>query len=111
MMDVHPYNCMTPSELAEAYAAEMKAYESCKQRGLRLNIARGKPSSAQLDLVSDILQVLISPEECYADGVDARNYGDLAGLHCAREYWADVLGCQVEEVFVGGSSSLTLMYD
>lgn len=108
---MHPYNCMTPSELAEAYAAEMKAYESCKQRGLRLNIARGKPSSAQLDLVSDILQVLISPEECYADGVDARNYGDLAGLHCAREYWADVLGCQVEEVFVGGSSSLTLMYD
>lgn len=108
---MHPYNCMTPSELAEAYAAEMKAYESCKQRGLRLNIARGKPSSAQLDLVSDILQVLISPEECYADGVDARNYGDLAGLYCAREYWADVLGCQVEEVFVGGSSSLTLMYD
>lgn len=111
MMEVTPYNCMTPSELAQAYEAEKAAYEACKQRGLNLNIARGKPSRAQLDLVSDILQVLVDPEDCICDGVDSRNYGELSGLPCAKAYWADVLGCKAEEVFVGGSSSLTLMYD
>ena len=110
-MEVTPYNCMTPSELAQAYEAEKAAYEACKQRGLNLNIARGKPSRAQLDLVSDILQVLVDPEDCICDGVDSRNYGELSGLPCAKAYWADVLGCKAEEVFVGGSSSLTLMYD
>ena len=74
-------------------------------------MARGKPSSAQLDLVSDILNVLVDPKECFVDGMDSRNYGELGGLPCAKQYWADVLGCKTEEVIVGGSASLTLMYD
>lgn len=106
-----PYNCMTPDALLQALSAERQAYEACKRKGLSLNIARGKPSSAQLDLISDILQVLTTADACYADGVDARNYGDLSGLPCAKAYWADVLDCKPEEIFVGGSSSLTLMYD
>ena len=44
-------------------------------------------------------------------GVDARNYGELAGLKEAKEFWADVLGCRPEECFIGGNASLTLMYD
>ena len=42
-------------------------------------------------------------------GTDARNYGDLEGLHEARELFADVMGVRPEEVFVGGNSSLQLM--
>jgi len=55
--------------------------------------------------------VLTDADACLTDGVDARNYGELQGLKCAREYWADVLGCQWDQTFVGGASSLTLMYD
>ena len=87
------------------------AFEEAKAKGLKLNMARGKPSAAQLDTVSDILLVLLDPAECCDGGIDARNYGELAGLPCARAYWADVLGCKTEETFMGGASSLTLMYD
>ncbi len=102
---------MTPAEMKTAYEAAMAAYEGWKAKNLKLNMARGKPSSAQLDLVSDILNVLVDPAECKVDGMDARNYGELGGLPCAKAYWADVLGCKTNEVFVGGSASLTLMYD
>ena len=74
-------------------------------------MARGKPAASQLDLVNDILTCLVDPKECFTDGMDARNYGELAGVPAAREYWADVLGCKPEQTIVGGSSSLNLMYD
>ena len=102
---------MTTAEMKTAYEAALAAFEGWKAKNLKLNMARGKPSSAQLDLISDILTVLADPKDCKVDGMDARNYGELGGLPCAKAYWADVLGCQTNEVFVGGSASLTLMYD
>ena len=102
---------MTTAEMKTAYEAALSAFEGWKAKNLKLNMARGKPSAAQLDLVSDILNVLVDPRECFVDGMDSRNYGELGGLPCAKRYWADVLGCQENEVFVGGSASLTLMYD
>jgi len=74
-------------------------------------MSRGKPSKLQLDLVSDMMSILTDPAECQIDGNDCRNYGDLAGLKCAREYWADVLGCKPSQTFVGGNASLSLMHD
>ena len=105
-----PMNMTTPA-MEIAYKESLAAFEGWKAKNLKLNMARGKPSSAQLDLISDILTVLADPKDCKVDGMDARNYGELGGLPCAKAYWADVLGCQTNEVFVGGSASLTLMYD
>ncbi len=102
---------MTTSQMQTAYTEALAAFEGWKARNLKLNMARGKPSKAQLDIVSDILTTLTDPADCIVDGIDARNYGELSGLPCAKAYWADVLGCKAEEVFVGGSASLTLMYD
>ena len=102
---------MSISEMKTAYTQALAEFEGWKSKNLKLNMARGKPSSAQLDLVSDLLTVLTDPAACKVDGMDARNYGELGGLPCAKAYWADVLGCQTNEVFVGGSASLTLMYD
>jgi len=105
------YTSASVSELEQEYAVIAGAYDKCKQQGLQLNMARGKPSKKQLDLVSDIMDVLKSDSDYVVDGMDARNYGELAGLPCAKKYWADVLGCKPEQTFVGGTSSLTLMYD
>lgn len=105
------YNELTPAQAKEEYAKTLAEYEAIKAKGLKLNMARGKPSKQQLDLVSDILTVLTDPADCVDEGIDARNYGELAGLPCARKYFADVLGCKPEQVFAGGSASLTLMYD
>ena len=105
------YMKMTKEQLQKEYAELSTKFAACKEQNLKLNMARGKPSASQLDIVSDILGCLVDPAECMTDGIDARNYGELAGLPAARAYWADVLGCKPEQTFMGGSSSLTLMYD
>ena len=105
------YNCMSRQALEEEYQKVLMQFDDCKRQNLNLNIARGKPSSAQLDLVTDMLTTISNVDDCLVDGVDTRNYGELSGLKCAKDYWADILGCQSNEIFVGGGSSLTLMYD
>ena len=106
-----PYSCMSQEELELEYQRILADFESCKAQGLSLNMARGKPAKAQLDLVSGILSEVQSAEDCFDDGIDTRNYGELAGLPSARAYWADVLDCRPEQVFVGGVASLNLMFD
>ena len=105
------YTDMNKEELQKEYAIVKEQFEKCKTLNLKLNMARGKPSKLQLDAVSDLLQTITSAEECIVDGVDARNYGELAGLQCAREYWADILDCKPSQVFAGGNASLSLMHD
>ena len=105
------YACRSRAELLNEYAKLTARFADLKHQGLKLDMSRGKPSKLQLDLVSDMLTILTDPAECIIEGNDARNYGDLAGLKCAREYWADMLGCKPEQTFVGGNASLSLMYD
>jgi len=106
-----PYSCMTREELEKEYQTVLADYEHCKAQGLKLDMSRGKPSTKQLDLVSDMLQVLQTPQDCYDGTIDSRNYGELAGLPSARAYWADVLDCKPEQIFVGGAASLNMMCD
>ena len=110
-MDMTPYSCMTREQLEAEYAQVKARYDQVKAQGLKLNMARGKPSTAQLDLVSDILTTLTTPEDCYDGDIDSRNYGELAGLPSARAYWADILDCKPEQIFVGGAASLNMMCD
>ena len=105
------YRKMNRAELENEFGAVKAEYERLRAGGMKLDISRGKPGRDQLDLVSDILTVLTTPEDCLADGTDARNYGAVSGLPCAKAYFADLLGCRPEECFVGGNASLTLMYD
>lgn len=105
------YEIMTHAELQEAYAAANQAFAACKAKNLKLNMARGKPSKEQLDIAAKLLTVIQTPEDCFDGGIDARNYGELAGLPCARAYWADILGCKPQQTIVGGTASLNLMFD
>ena len=105
------YRSMTPAQLREEYRAVTRTYEELKARGLKLNMARGKPGKEQLDMVSGLLSVVVDPADCLADGVDVRNYGEVSGLPCAKRYFAEILGCRPEECFIGGNASLALMYD
>lgn len=105
------YSCRSREELRVEAKKLMARFEDLRKEKLDLDMSRGKPSKAQLDMVSDILTVLPDGESCVLNGIDCRNYGDLAGLPCAREYWADVLGCKPEQTFVGGNASLSLMHD
>lgn len=105
------YTEMSRSELKTEYMLILDRYNKLKEKELNLNMSRGKPSKLQLDTVNDLLLALQSGDECIVDGIDARNYGELSGLPCAKAYWADLLGCKPEQVFAGGNASLTLMHD
>lgn len=105
------YEKMTLAELQAAYAEANQAFAACKVKNLKLNMARGKPSKVQLDIAAELLTVIQTPEDCFDGDIDARNYGELAGLPCARAYWADVLGCKPQQTIVGGTASLNLMFD
>ena len=105
------YTDMSLQERQAEYAAVQAEYEKLKAMGLSLNMARGKPGKAQLDLVTPIFSLLTKPEDFVSDGIETRNYGEVAGIPAARRLFADILGCKPEQVFVGGNASLQLMYD
>ena len=106
-----PYASLTPAEREGEHARLRAEFDALKARGLSLNMARGKPGKAQLDLVSDIFGLMQEPGDYVSDGIDVRNYGELSGLPAAKRLFAEILGCKPQQVFVGGSSSLQLMYD
>ena len=110
-MEMTPYSCMNRNELEQAYQTALNDFDRVKALGLKLDMSRGKPSKAQLDMVSGILTQVQTADDCIDEGIDTRNYGELAGLPCARRYWADILDCRPEEIFVGAAASLNLMYD
>ena len=99
-------------ELEREYASLKKQYEDEKGKGLSLNMARGKPGKAQLDLSLGMLDVINSGSEFVgADGMDCRNYGILKGIDECRQLFAEILGVEKDSVMVGGSSSLNMMFD
>ena len=99
----------SPQEL-QAYLEEQRAaYDALCERGLTLDLTRGKPSSAQLDLSDRLLSLPEGVKD--ADGVDVRNYGGLTGLRELREMFAELLWVDPDLLVAGGSSSLTMMHD
>ncbi len=102
---------MTRDQLSALYVATVAQYAECKAKGLKLDMSRGKPSREQLDLSNDMLNMQIDPAETKLDGVEARNYGELMGLPACRRLFAELLGVGYGEVFIGGSASLSMMYD
>lgn len=105
------YTEMTLAQRQAEYAAVWAAYEQQKALGLNLNMARGKPGRQQLDMVMDIFDVLKTPQDYIVDGLETRNYGEVAGVPAARALFAELLSCKASQVFVGGNASLQLMYD
>ena len=105
------YSEMTLVERQAEYAAVRSDYEAQKALGLKLNMARGKPGKEQLDMVSDICNVLTDSSDFTSDGIEVRNYGEASGLPAAKRLFAEILGCKPEQVFVGGNASLQLMFD
>lgn len=107
-----PYIEMNESELANTLEVEIKRYEKYVSSGLNLDMSRGKPSQAQLDLSSSLLTSVSHTSDCFSeDGTDCRNYGVLDGIAEAKEFMADLLDDNPETTIVLGNSSLNTMYD
>jgi DNA-binding transcriptional MocR family regulator len=99
---------LSDDDLAGFLAEQREAYAALKDRGLKLDLTRGKPSAAQLDLSDDLLRLPTTTKD--RGGVDVRNYGGLEGLAELRELFAELLWVEPSQVVAGGNSSLTMMY-
>ena len=102
----YPYHIQRMNQDLTFQEAE-ELYQMLKSKGFQLDLTRGKPSSDQLDLSSD-LDTALSGEYIH-EGIDTRNYGELLGLDSIRQLGAEILACRKEMVIAGGNSSLTLM--
>lgn len=105
------YEQMTNEELDEQIAQLEAEAEKLRARGLKLDMARGKPSPEQVDLSRPMLDVLTSSTDLVDEGVDAGNYGCPDGLPAARCLMADLLDVNADNLILGGSSSLNIMHD
>lgn len=99
----------TPEQLRQWEADLAEQYQALQNQSLNLDLTRGKPSADQLSL-SDALDGILNSDYRAADGTDVRNYGGLDGIGEAKQLGADILGVQLDEILVGGNSSLTLMF-
>ena len=105
--------CEMSREALLAEQAELvKKYEEIKAGGLKLDISRGKPCTEQLDLSDGILNILDGAKDCKTEaGFDCRNYGLFEGVPEAQKMFSELLTIPSENILLGGSSSLTFMYD
>ena len=78
------YLAMNREELAAEKAALEAEYKKFQAKGLKLNMARGKPGPHQMDLAMDLLKMNDYTTDA---GTDARNYGEIFSRSMARSIW------------------------
>lgn len=106
------YRAMLKEELQALKSELEQQFEEAKAKGLKLDMSRGKPGPAQLDLSMDMMDVLHSDTVLRTeDGVDCRNYGTLDGIPEAKKLMGDMMGVPAKNVIVCGNASLSIMYD
>jgi aspartate/methionine/tyrosine aminotransferase len=90
-----------------------KKYQEYLQMDLNLDMTRGKPGSEQLDLSSEILDI-VDNQDFGVGSKDYRNYSVpdlLSGIPECKEIFSEMLMVPASQILIGGNSSLNLMYD
>ncbi|HEY9575333.1 MAG TPA: aminotransferase [Lachnospiraceae bacterium] len=106
------YSQLSKEELLKEKERLEKEFSDIKAQNLKLDMSRGKPAKAQLDLSNGMMDVLNSDSDMVGiDGVDCRNYGVLDGISEAKKLLADMSEVEEDEVIVYGNSSLNVMFD
>ncbi|MEV7907926.1 aminotransferase class I/II-fold pyridoxal phosphate-dependent enzyme, partial [Streptomyces anulatus] len=103
------FSALNPDELTAQRDRALRDYDALVQRGLSLDLTRGKPSARQLDLASAMLT--LPGGHTAADGTDCRNYGGGQGLPELRAIFSGLLQVPVPQLVAANNSSLSLMHD
>ncbi|MDD3362163.1 MAG: aminotransferase [Hespellia sp.] len=107
-----PYNELSTEELLALQSELEKKFEEIKAKDLHLDMSRGKPATAQLNLSNGMMDVLTSDSDLIGEeGVDCRNYGVLDGISEAKQLLADMSEVTKDKVIIYGNSSLNVMFD
>jgi DNA-binding transcriptional MocR family regulator len=102
---------LSHDELTALHAEQTEAYNALLAKGLKLDLTRGKPSPAQLDLSNELLTLPGEGHYMDSTGTDCRNYGGTQGLPAIRTIFAPLLNVPVDQLVAGDNSSLSIMHD
>jgi len=106
------FKTLSKEELVQLKEELELQYKEAKEKNLKLDMSRGKPSPAQLDMGMGLMDALNSDTVLNAsDGTDCRNYGILDGLPESKKLMAEIMEVEPEKVMVLGNASLPIMYD
>lgn len=106
------YKNLSKEELLELKQKLTADYEKIKEKGLKLDMSRGKPNKAQLDLSNGMNDILVSDSDYKCEnGFETRNYGLLDGIPECKRLFAQILEVEPKDIMIFGVSSLTIMYD
>ncbi len=100
-------------DLSAQHDLQRRDYADLQAKNLRLDLTRGKPAPAQLDLSNSLLELPGNDTDSFrdAEGTDTRNYGGLHGLPELRAIFGELLGIPVPNLIAGNNASLEFMHD
>ena len=106
------YAEMSKEELLKEKESLEQQFKEVEAKGLNLNMARGKPSEAQLNLSNGLMDVLNS-DSYFNDetGTDCRNYGIGEGIPEAKRLMGAMSEVDPDDMIIFGNSSLNIMFD
>ncbi|NOQ19039.1 MAG: aminotransferase class I/II-fold pyridoxal phosphate-dependent enzyme [Desulfobacterales bacterium] len=102
---------LSEQERQEMKAQLMERYREFQERRITLDMTRGKPCTAQLDLALGVLEGDRGKAYLTKEGLDCRNYGGLDGIPAAKTLFSEYVEVEPEELILGGNSSLNMMHD
>jgi putative transcriptional regulator, gntR family len=105
------YGNMSRKELEQILKTEEKRYTEYKNKNLKYDMTRGKPSVKQLALSDEMMEEKYLGDYKTSNGFDCRNYGILEGIPEIRTLFSQIFDVPADQVLAGGNSSLNLMYD
>ena len=89
----------------------LKQYQYYKGLNLHINMSRGRPCEAQLDLSMPLLDIVNSFSDLVINHIDYRNYGLLDGTEECKKLFSIITGLKEENLLMYGNSSLNIMRD
>ena len=91
------YKLFSRSELEKMLAEEQKKFKKLVKEGRSVDMTRGRPSKAQLEIAMPMLAGAAAYDYSSED-VDARNYGALAGTKACRALFAELFGVKIQNI-------------
>ena len=106
------YKDRSKEELLQEKSQLEAQYKEFQGKGLKLDMSRGKPSAAQLDLSMGMMDVLDSFTDLKCEaGIDCRNYGVMDGIPEAKRLLGELIEVPADNIIIYGNSSLNVMFD
>ena len=105
------FSTLTAAELAAELEGLERRADELRALGLKLDMARGKPSNDQIDLSKPMLDALTEESDLHDGVVDAGNYGSPDGIASARLLCGQILERDPQDIIIGGASSLNMEFD